>query len=254
MRRLNWEGAVERNEENRALATARHNQAVEQWQRLRQAAEQEQNLQADTKKRLYLAKDYATLIQYWTNVLARSEYPDNFPRSGVFDYAAGDQHLTVTYQLPAITCLPKVGQVRYIEGQNAPEEVPVSEVWLKHAYGDLLIKMALRTLYELFQSDTADALTSIVFNGSIRSMDRSIGQEVNLLVVSIGASNAEFGAINLAQVDPQACFNRLRGVLAEDLTNPAPVVSVVSRSSNRSVSGDTPAGIAWGTPRVPSTR
>jgi len=164
----------------------------------------------------------------------------------VFDYAAGDQHLTVTYQLPAITCLPQVGQVRYIEGRNASEEVPVSEEWLKHAYGDLLIKIALRTLYELFQSDTANALTSIVFNGNIRSMDRSIGQEVNLLVVSIEASKAVFSAINLAQVDPQACFNRLRGVLANDLTNPTPVVSVVSRLSNPPVSGDTPGGIALG--------
>jgi len=251
MRRLNWENAVERNEENRALAKARHNKAVEEWRRLRQTAEQERNLQADTKNRLYLAKDPATLIQYWTNVLARSKYPDKFPRSGTFDYVAGDQQLTVTYQLPAITCLPQVGQVRYIEGRNASEEVAASEVWLKHAYGDLLIKIALRTLYELFQSDTAGALTSIVLNGSIRSMDRSIGQEVNLVVLSIEASKTEFSAINLAQVDPQACFSRLRGVLAEDLINPTQVVSVVSGSSNPRVSGDTAGDVAWESPRSP---
>jgi len=153
-------------------------------------------------------------------VLARSEYPDTFPRLGVFDYIVGDQRLTVTYQLPAIACLPHVGEVKYIEGRIALEEVPVSEVWLKHTYGDLLIKIALRTLYELFQSDTADALTSIAFNGSIRSMDRSIGREVDLLAISIEARKAEFSAINLAQVDPRACFNRFRGVISDDLTNP----------------------------------
>jgi len=75
VRRLNWEKAVERNEENRALALARHNQAREEWQRLRQTAEQDQNIQADTRRRQYLAKDFSTLIEYWTNVLARSEYP-----------------------------------------------------------------------------------------------------------------------------------------------------------------------------------
>ena len=243
VRRLNWEEAVARDEENRALALARHNQAVEKWQRLRQTAEQEQNIQADTKNGLYLAKDFATLIQYWTNVLARSEYPDKFPRSGVFDYFADDQNLIISYQLPAITCLPQVGEVRYIEGRNALEEVPVSDVWLKHAYSELLVKIALRTVYELFQSDTADALTSTVFNGSIRSMDRSIGQDVNLLVISIETRKAEFSAINLAQVDPKSCFNRFRGVLSEDLTNPTPVVSVRSRLSNTPVSGDTTTGL-----------
>jgi restriction system protein len=239
VRRLNWEKAVERNEENRALALARHNQAREEWQRLRQTAEQDQNIQADTRRRQYLAKDFSTLIEYWTNVLARSEYPDKFPRSGVFDYFAGDQSLVITYQLPAITCLPQVGEVRYIEGRNALEEVPVSDVWLKHAYSELLVKIALRTVYELFQSDTADALATIVFNGTIRSMDRSIGQEVNLLVISIETRKAEFSAINLAQVDPKACFNRFRGVLSEDLTNPTPIVSVRSGSSNTPASGDT---------------
>jgi restriction system protein len=243
MRRLDWEKAVERNEENRALALARHNQAREEWQRLRQTAEQEQKTQADTKRIQYLAKDFSTLIEYWTNVLARSEYPDKFPHSGVFDYFAGDQCLIVTYQLPAITSLPQVGEIRYIESRNALEEVPVSDVWLKHAYSELLVKIALRTLYELFQSDTADALTSIVFNGCIRSMDRSIGQEVNLLIISIEASKSEFSGINLAQVDPRACFNRFRGVLSEDLANPTPVVSVRSRLSNAPVAGDSTSGI-----------
>jgi restriction system protein len=198
IKRLNWEKAVDRNEENRALASARHNQAREEWQSMRQTAEQEQNIKADTKRRLYSAKDFATLIEYWTNVLARSEYPDNFPRSGVLDYFAGDQSLIVTYQLPAITCLPQVREVRYIEGRNALEEVPVSDVCLKDAYGDLLMKIALRTVCELFQSDTADALTSVVFNGRIRVMDRSVGQEVDLLVVSIEARKAEFSSMNLA--------------------------------------------------------
>jgi restriction system protein len=243
MRRLNWEDAVQRNQENRAAALTRHTQAREEWQRLRQAAEEERNVQAETKRRQYLARDFSTLIEYWTNVLANSRYPDKFPRSGVFDYIAADQSLIVTYQLPAITSLPQVGEVRYVESRNALEEVPVSEVWLKHTYSELLVKIALRTLYELFQSDTADALTSIVFNGSIRSMDRSIGQEVNLLVISIEASKAEFSAINLAQVDPKACFNRFRGVLSEDLANPTPVVSVRSRSSNAPSVGDSTSGI-----------
>jgi len=242
-RRLNWENAVRQNEENRALALARHNQAREEWQRLRQTAEQEEIIQADTRWRQYLAKEFSTLIEYWTIVLARSEYPDKLPRSGVLDYSAGDQSLIVTYRLPAIKSLPQIGEVRYIEGRNALEEVPVSDLWLKQAYSELLVKIALRTLYELFQSDTADALTSIVFNGSIRSMDRSIGQEVSLLVISVEASKAEFSGINLAQVDPKACFSRFRGVLSTDLTNPAPVVSVRSRLSDSPIAGDSTAGI-----------
>jgi restriction system protein len=240
MKRLNWENAVVQNEQNRSLAVARHSQAKEEWQNMRQAFEHEQDIQADAKKHLYLTKDVATLVEYWKNVLQRSEYPERFPRPAPFGtYSAGDQSLIITSQLPAISCLPQVGEVKYIQSRNVLEEIPVSEAWLKHAYGEFLIKIALRTMFELFQSDTADALTSIVFNGNIRAIDRSIGQEVDLLVISIETTKAEFSATNLAQVDPRACFNRFKGVISEDLTKPTPVVSVRSRASNTPVAGDT---------------
>jgi restriction system protein len=125
--------------------------------------------------------------------------------------------LVLDFALPSPTSLPQVGEVKYDSKINALKEIPVSNVWLTETYRGMIIKMALRTIYELFQSDVADALDSIAFNGSIRAIDRSIGQEASVFLICLEASKVEFATINLAQVEPEACFARLGGVLSENL-------------------------------------
>jgi restriction system protein len=124
-----------------------------------------------------------------------------------------------------------VVEVKYEPNRNTLEEVPVSQAWVAETYAGLAIKIALRTIYELFQSDVANALTSVAFNGRIRGIDKSTGQDTNVFVISVEASKAEFTTMNLAQVDPKACFIRLKGILSNNLTERTPIAPIRFASS-----------------------
>jgi hypothetical protein len=203
---------------------ARCRRAADELRDMREAVTFAQASEADTRKRLYLEKDRAALLQYWAIVLERSSYPFCFPRYRTFDYAPEEQRLIVDYALPRITSLPQLREVKYDPKRNTVENIPASKTWLETTYSELIMKMALRTLYELFQSDVADALDSVAFNGSIQAIDKSNGQEKSVFVISVEASKSVFSAINLAQVEPRACFLRLEGRLSENLAGAAPVV------------------------------
>jgi len=225
-----WKLAVEAVEKENINSAAMHKRALERWEASQvefRQAQQAQHAEIESKKTRYLSKEPSALNEYWETVLSRSEYPDSFPKSFVLEYLQESRILIVEYALPSIGCLPQVKEVKYIQARNALQDVPVSAAWLNRAYDDLLYQIALRTLYELFQSDEAAVLDSIVFNGWVSSVDKATGQEVNACILSIQANKAEFMAINLAQVEPKACFKKLKGVSATRLFDLTPIKPVL---------------------------
>ncbi|HEY1464739.1 MAG TPA: hypothetical protein VGF44_15085 [Terriglobales bacterium] len=72
-----------------------------------------------------------------------------------------------------------------------------------------------------------NALDCIVFNGWVNSIDRSTGHEVNACVLSVQVSKTEFLGINLANVEPKACFRKLKGVSGSKLISLSPVKPIL---------------------------
>lgn len=180
---------------------AAHNAAIEAW------------------KTAYLASAPETIPDYCRLVLADSEYPDSFPHDEAIDYIADSRTLVVDYTLPDVSALPTVKELKFIASRkDFLQELHVSEAWLSRTYDSVLYQIALRTLYELFQADEAKAIDSIVLNGWVNSIDKATGKEVTGCVLSLQAGKTEFMDINLANVDPKACFRKLKGVSAAKLT------------------------------------
>lgn len=142
-----------------------------------------------------------------------------------FDSANGV--LILDYELPNKTALPNLKEVRYIAIRDQIQEVPVSDAWLNRTYDEVLYQIALRSLYELFSADDAAILKSIVFNGWVHSIDRATGAETHGCILSVQASREEFLQINLSQVDPKACFRKLKGVASSKLSELTPVRPIV---------------------------
>jgi restriction system protein len=184
---------------------ARRNAAVEGW------------------KEAYVASAPEAISEYCRLVLGRSQYPDGFPADAAIDYIAETRTAVVDYALPDISVLPTLKEIKYVATRDALQDVQVSETWINRTYDSVLYQIALRSLYELFQADAAKAIDSIVFNGWVNSVDKATGKEVNGCVLSIQASKPEFMDINLANVDPKACFKKLKGVSAARLTALQPV-------------------------------
>jgi restriction system protein len=174
-------------------------------------------------KQQYLACVPESIPEYCKVVLGNSNYPDSFPSEAAVDYIADSRTLVVDYSLPDISAIPMLKEVKYIASRDELQEVYASEAWLNRTYDSVLFQIALRSLYELFQADSANAIDSAVFNGWVNSIDKATGKEVNGCILSMHVTKAEFMDINLANVDPKACFKKLKGVSAAKLIALQPV-------------------------------
>ncbi len=181
------------------------------------------NAEVDGRREAYFEKSSAALIDYCDAVLAGSPYPDTFPKSFEIDYIVESKSLVVEYQMPALEALPTVKDVKYVASRDEIVESHLTEPALRKIYDGLLYEISLRSLYELFTADLVDMIDIVVLNGWVRSIDKGTGQEINPCILSIQALKKEFLAIILSQVDPKACFKKLKGVGSSKLSELAAI-------------------------------
>jgi restriction system protein len=208
--------------DNNAKQQQQHNSAMKDWtskKTLHAVRLVAQHAEVEASRKSYEAKEPDGLAEYWSQVLLASEDPDGFPKSFIVDYVAQTQTVVIEYELPDIECLPRLKELKYIAVKNELREVYVSDAWLNKTYDDVLYQVCLRTIYEVFQSDTVNAATSVVFNGWVNYIDKSTGQQVNACVLSLQVTKQEFSNLNLAQVEPKACFRSLKGVSGSRLAS-----------------------------------
>jgi len=215
-----WTVEKEATEKANSESAAKCKGEVEAW-------EEQKRLNADGKakqhaaiERLHTAYEHKEpdgLIEYWDQVLSRSEYPDSFPRGFTLDYIPETKLLVVEYSLPDVSCFPKLKEVKYTKSRDEFKEIHLSDKALRETYNDVLYQITLRSVFELFQSDAVDAIDTIVLNGWVNSVDKAIGKEVNACILSLQVTKAEFLLLNLANVQPKACFKKLKGVSGSDL-------------------------------------
>ena len=148
-----------------------------------------------------------------------------------------NQDPLVDYYLPKVDDIPKIKDWRYIQSKDTVTSTPLSEVFRNKLFDDLVCRIALRTLYELFTADEADAIDSIVFNGRVESIDKATGLPLDACVISVQANKEVFKGINLALVEPKACIRKLKGVASSKLHLLAPVAPILqlNRSDKRFV-------------------
>jgi restriction system protein len=238
----------------------KHKAALTRWEEERAAylkERDERNAIIEEKREKYLSGAPEAVIDYCGMVLSNSEYPDYFPQSHDLDYNPENRLLIVDYQLPSVGSIPTVKQVKYIQTRDEFDEKHISQAELNRCYDSLLYQIALRTLHELYEADQANVLSSIVFNGYVRSIDPATGHEVNPCVLSIQAGKEELEQINLAHIDPKACFRSLKGVGSSRLHSLTPIAPLlrIEREDARFISsyavvdglqeGDNLAAMDW---------
>ncbi len=207
-----------------------HQSALSKWEQEEKAfygVQEVANTHIGKRKSDYLAKAPEAISDYCEMVLAKSKYPNTFPTEYELEYMPDTQTLVVDYQLPALEALPSVKEVKYVTARGEFKETRLSDSELNRLYDSALYQCTLRTLYELFDSDQINALTSIVFNGWVRSIDKATGQERTACVLSVQTSKTVFLEINLSQVDPKLCFKNLRGVGSSKLHSLTPIAPLV---------------------------
>lgn len=248
----NWEKAVQKTKQTHAAATRVWQAEAAKQLDIFMAAEAtwrqqeaeflgkqvDANAAVDKKRQAYEAREPEAIVDYCDLVLSASRYPDYFPQEFDLDYNAETLTLVVDYVLPAPDDLPRLKSVKYIASRDELDEQFISEAQAVKLYDEVLYQVVLRTIHELYEADIANALNTIVFNGIVTSVDRSTGKSVTACVLSLRAEKAEFLAINLALVDPKACFKSLKGIGSSKLHGLAPVPPIMQlrREDGRFVS------------------
>jgi restriction system protein len=187
------------------------------------ASQDSRNREIDAHKAAYLDRQPDAVVDYCDLVLTASEYPDNFPKSWRIDYKPEVRLLIVEYSLPNSDAIPRLKEVKYVQSRDEFTESYLSDSSAERIYDALLYKITLRSIHELVYSDLANAIDSIVLNGWVRAIDSATGQETNGCILSIQVNRGELATINLAKVDPKACFKKLRGVGSSKLAALVPV-------------------------------
>jgi restriction system protein len=239
--RSNWEHAVEKiKTENRERISwwennceqirAKHDVAMKKWEQRKEKFYEDQkefNIAIDQKKDNYISREPEAVVDYCDVVLSNSIYPDYFPRKWDMDYNAATRTLVIEYALPSPDVLPTLKEVQYIQSKDDYKETHLSEKEREIIYDSLLYQITLRTIHELFESDTADALDAVAFSGVVTALEKTTGHDVTACVLSVLTYKEQFMQINLAGIDPKACFKGLKGVAASKLTGLTPVYPII---------------------------
>jgi restriction system protein len=214
-----------------AMLEAAHSEAIRVWEAEREAfkaKQAEQHKAIDAFRARYQAKDPAAITEYCDLVLANSEYPDCLPKEFEFDFNAETGLLIVNYRLPAPADIPTLSEVKYVQSSDSFTEKHLSEGNAAKLYDEIVYQNALRTLKELLEADQVSALASVVFNGFVTAVDKGTGNEVTACIVSIQATKEALAAINLAKVEPKACFRQLKGVGSSKMHSVTPVPPIIN--------------------------
>lgn len=236
-----WEKQKERvlkvNQKNKVI----YEREIANWiekKELFLANQKENNEAVENLKESYIQGNPDAIVEYCDMVLSNSEYPNFFPQEFELEYNPSNKVLLVEYLLPSISDLPTLKSVKYIQSRNEFKEEHLSDAALNKIYDNLLYQITLRTIHELFEADSIDAVHSIVFNGLVKSIDKTNGNEVEACILSVQTQKKEFEEINLEQVDPKLCFKGLKGIGSIKLHSLTPIAPIIKieRQDSRFVS------------------
>jgi restriction system protein len=197
------------------------------------------NAQVKALREEYKAVDTSAAEYFFAEVLNHSTYPESFPKGSTLSFNQSSGVLIVDFELPNQSAFPAIKEVKYVATRKQFHEVPISDSWLKKTYDEVLYQITLRTFHELYIADESEVLKSIVFNGWVQSIDKATGIETHGCILSVQAEREEFLQINLSQVEPRACFRKLKGVASSKLTELTPIrpILTINKEDHRFVEG-----------------
>jgi restriction system protein len=193
----------------------------QQWQKRKEeffANQKNQNTSIESFKKQYQLADDEAVARVCKLILSDSTYPFTFEKEIITEYNPENRLLVVEYRLPSPDNLPTLKEVKFVAANIEIRETHISEIQLRKLFDGTIYKITLRSIYELFSADSLNVLEAISFNGWVRAINKATGNEEVTCIVSIQIKKEDFEKINLANVDPKACFKSFKGVGGSDLS------------------------------------
>jgi restriction system protein len=186
-----------------------------------------QHVEIDAFQREFTAGSPSAIVEYFTMVLASSNYPDGFPQHTKLAYVPESKQLVMEYDLPSLEVVPTVGSYKYVKAKDAVTETARPQAQRKTLYTSIVAQVTLRTLFEVFKADRLGYLENVVFNGYVVSVDKGTGRPSRICVVTVRTNRENFLQFDLSKVDPLACLNVLNASVSKNPTELVPVRPVL---------------------------
>ena len=183
-------------------------------------------LESGIKQLPTLSVDGKTIEERVCSALESSNYGFIFDKQ--IECIKDSDMLVLDYELPKTSDISKVKEYKYVLSTKEINTKHYSESYLSKRYEDALYSIALRSLYEVFSVDAENEIKGITFNGYVTQVNPATGIAERKCILSIQVDRERFLRINLAQVEPKACFKALKGVSAAKLIDISPVVPILT--------------------------
>jgi restriction system protein len=193
-----------------------------------EAEVRDHNAAVDELDRNFRAGIPDAVEEYFSQLLALSEYPDGFPHEFQVAYRPEPRELVIEYRLPPAAVVPTMRDFRYVKTRSEIDALPRPVKEIKDLYASVTHQVALRTMWECFSATVADdVVDAVVFNGIVPATNRATGQPEEVHLVSAPASRVTFATLVLDQLDPAECLKYLKAILSRhpyDLEAVEPVI------------------------------
>lgn len=189
--------------------------------------------QKKVNKALSLKKEYECgddgIINYMTYLIGDSFYMFDWNRHQIIEYNKSSQVAVIEYYLPILEECP------YIKSYDPnKDDKLLSLTALKKLYEEILYKITLRTLAEVFQFDYLQKISTICFNGRVKVRNTATGKLEDNYILSVSVNRSEFEKIELRYVDAKTCFKHLKGVGGAKLYDYSPIVPIMQMNKEDS--------------------
>src|SRR6266705_531720 len=198
----------------------------------RQVAETQQKIAAQHAEIDHFQRELSTgspaaIVDYFTMVLASSNYPDGFTQHAKLAYVPESKQLVIEYDLPSFYVILDVGSFRYVKTKDEITQTVRPLAQRKTLYSSVVAQVTLRSLYELFKADRMGHVDIIVLNGYAASIDKGTGHPIRTCLITVRTSRDTFTQLNLSKVDPLVCLNVLNASVSKSPAELAPVRPVL---------------------------
>ena len=173
-------------------------------------AQSEKNLAIVEFEKEYLANEEEAVATYIEMILDKSDLEvDDFVKAFRLAYRKENREVVIEYDLPNISIVPTEAEFKYIKSRDSIDVKARKPVEIKALYQDALASITLRVLRELFETDKANAMDTVTFNGILQTIDPSNGHEIRIPVISVRTNKDEFLPLKLEKVDKLICLRNL---------------------------------------------
>lgn len=166
---------------------------------------------------------------YFLNLLYESTNKNSFYEKQInITHNQETKILALDFLLPNNEEISTVKEIKYVASKDEFEEKHMNKTDFNSYYEDIIYQITLRSIYEIFSHDNFNFVSAIGFNGHVKTIDKSNGQNINPFIVSILVNKSDFLNINFEKIEFKSCFKSLKGISASSLVTLTPIPPIIN--------------------------